>query len=183
MALMMEEQIRNEATLGIAKQMVLAARTAPKACGKDSLLAAVADKETMREIATHMRTMHAEGRGGAFFLRDADSLETAEALVLLGIRIAPKMLDNCGLCGFADCQEKIQHPKHPCSFNAADLGIATGSAVSIAADCRIDNRIMFSVGMAVREMGLLGKEAAIIYGIPLAIKGKNPFFDRKMLTC
>lgn len=183
MALMMEEQIRKETAMDIARQMIVAARTAPKACGKDSILAAVADQETMLEIAKHMRTMHAEGRVADFFLRDAANLETSDALVLLGVKIAPKMLDNCGLCGFTDCQEKMQHPKHPCSFNTADLGIATGSAVSIAADCRADNRIMFSVGMAAREMGLLGEDAAIIYGIPLSFSGKSRFFDRKMLTC
>jgi uncharacterized ferredoxin-like protein len=38
---------------------------------------------------------------------------------------------------------------------------------------------MYSVGKAAIELGYLGPEVAIAYGIPLAAKGKNPFFDRK----
>lgn len=179
MGLKTEELLREQAAQDIAEQMVVAARTAPKSCGKDNLVAAVADKDSIREIAHHMRTMVSEGRGAPFFLRDADNLDAAEALVLLGTKIVPTLLDHCGLCGFPDCEEKAKHPDHPCAFNTGDLGIAIGSAVSVAMDCRIDNRIMFSVGMAVRDLELLGKEVRIIYGIPLSISGKNPFFDRK----
>jgi uncharacterized ferredoxin-like protein len=46
-------------------------------------------------------------------------------------------------------------------------------------DHRIDNRIMYSVGKAALDLGLLGKEAVVAYGIPLSATGKNPFFDRK----
>jgi uncharacterized ferredoxin-like protein len=73
----------------------------------------------------------------------------------------------------------LQHPEHPCAFNTGDLGIAIGSAVSVAMDARVDNRIMFSIGKAVKDMKLLGEEVKIIYGIPLSIAGKNLFFDRK----
>jgi uncharacterized ferredoxin-like protein len=88
-------------------------------------------------------------------------------------------LDPCGMCGFSNCAEKTEHPDHPCAFNTGDLGIAIGSAVAVAMDNRVDNRIMFSVGMALLEMGTLGNDVKIIYGIPLSISGKNPFFDRK----
>ncbi len=54
-----------------------------------------------------------------------------------------------------------------------------GSAVSIAMDNRIDNRIMYTIGIAVKELELMGKETKIIYGIPLSATSKNPFFDRK----
>jgi uncharacterized ferredoxin-like protein len=33
--------------------------------------------------------------------------------------------------------------------------------------------------MAVKELGLLGEDVKIIYGIPLSSSSKNPFFDRK----
>jgi len=42
----------------------------------------------------------------------------------------------------------------------------------------VDNRIMFSIGKAAKELKLLGEEAEIIYGIPLSSTGKSPFFDR-----
>jgi uncharacterized ferredoxin-like protein len=58
------------------------------------------------------------------------------------------------------------------------MGLAVGSAVSIAADHRVDNRILFSVGQAIIDMELLDKDLKFIYGIPLSITSKNPFFDR-----
>ena len=60
-----------------------------------------------------------------------------------------------------------------------DLGIAIGSAVSVAADGRIDNRVMFSVGKAAMSLGMLGREMALVFGIPLSASGKSPYFDRK----
>jgi len=83
------------------------------------------------------------------------------------------------MCGFKNCDEKNQYPNHPCAFNTGDLGIAIGSAVSVAMEHRVDNRIMYTVGQAALEMGILGPEVKIIYGIPLSASGKNPFFDRK----
>ena len=65
-----------------------------------------------------------------------------------------------------------------CSFNVGDLGIAVGSAAAMAADFRIDNRIMYTAGKAAIELGMLGEDVKIAYGIPLAAKGKNPFFER-----
>lgn len=179
MAITLDTQIHTTLAEEVAQQMLVAARTAPKARGKDTLVAAVADAETRKAIAEHMRSMVGEHRGASFFLRDADNLEASHALVLLGTKIDPMRLDPCGLCGFANCEEKLLHPSHPCAFNTGDLGIAIGSAVSVAMDARVDNRIMFSIGMAVRDMALLGGDVKIIYGIPLSIASKNPFFDRK----
>ena len=48
-----------------------------------------------------------------------------------------------------------------------------------AADARVDNRVMFSVGRAARSLGLLGASATLVLGIPLSVSGKSPFFDRK----
>jgi glycerol-3-phosphate dehydrogenase subunit C len=39
-----------------------------------------------------------------------------------------------------------------CAFNSHDLGIAVGSAVSIAADFHADNRVMYSLGKAAVEL-------------------------------
>lgn len=65
----------------------------------------------------------------------------------------------------------------PLKAKLIDLGIAIGSAVKVASELNIDNRIMYSVGLSAMEMGLL--KADDIQGIPLSIKGKNIFFDRK----
>ena len=66
-----------------------------------------------------------------------------------------------------------------CAWDAMDVGIAIGSAAAAAADARVDNRVMFSVGRAARSLGLLGASVTLVLGIPLSVSGKSPFFDRK----
>jgi uncharacterized ferredoxin-like protein len=51
--------------------------------------------------------------------------------------------------------------------------------VAVAADNRVDNRIMYTAGFAAVKLKLLGEEVKIAYGIPLSATGKNIFFDRK----
>ncbi|MBP7175335.1 MAG: ferredoxin [Thermoclostridium sp.] len=179
MSITFEQDSRKEVLMDVAKKMMAAARTAPKGKGIDNLIIAAADKETIEAIADKMKQMVQEGIAPEFFVRDANNILASDALVLIGTKIRPMGLKSCGLCGFENCEEKNRYPKHPCSFNTGDLGIAIGSAVSIAGDARVDNRIMFSVGKAVKEMKLLGEDAEIIYGIPLSATGKSPFFDRK----
>lgn len=63
-----------------------------------------------------------------------------------------------------------------CVIQAIDLGIAIGSAVKIASSLNADNRIMYTVGAAAKQLGFL--DADIIMGIPISVSGKNPYFDR-----
>jgi uncharacterized ferredoxin-like protein len=63
-----------------------------------------------------------------------------------------------------------------CIFQAIDLGIALGSAVKLAGELNIDNRIMYTVGAAAKKLNLLDSD--LIIGIPLSVTGKNPYFDR-----
>jgi uncharacterized ferredoxin-like protein len=180
MALIFQQQIAEDAVVAAAFQIANAARTAPKARGIDNLVIAVAYGGELELIAQKMVSMVEEGRAAAFFERDAKNIRASQALLLLGTKVAPMGLKECGLCGFGNCAHKEEHhPEAPCMFNAHDLGIAVGSAVSKAADMRIDNRVMYSVGIAVREMGLLGEDVAIAMGIPLSAASKNPYFDRK----
>lgn len=59
------------------------------------------------------------------------------------------------------------------------LGIAIGSAVSSAMNLKIDNRIMYTVGYAAKDIDIFEKEYKIIMGLPLKYNNKNIFFDRK----
>ena len=174
-----EEEIRDEAVISVAHRMLIAARTAPKGKGVDNIVAAVLTGDEIKAVADHLHKMVDEKRASKFFGRDAENIMHAPALILLGTRISTMGLSPCGSCGFGSCAEKNKYPDVPCAFNTGDLGIAIGSAVSVAMDNRVDNRIMYTVGIAVREMGLLGDDVKIIYGIPLASESKNPFFDRK----
>ena len=169
-----EEDIRNENIKDIARKLMTAARTAPKARGVDNLVLAVATDETIAEIADKMRLLAVE-RDMEFLNRDAENILNSGAVVLFGMKISPLGL-NCGACGFPKCGEK---PKNvPCFFNANDLGIAIGSAASLAADMRVDSRVMFSVGQAVLALNMM-PECSMVLALPLSVKGKSIFFDRK----
>ena len=145
--------------MSVAKAMMSAARTAPKGCGVDNLEIAALGLSRLSRLARKMREI-GERDSKAFFLRRA----------VRGL--------NCGLCGYPTCREKRDSaPAVPCVFDVTDLGIAVGSAVAIAADCRVDNRILYSAGVAAKELGFLD-DCAIIYAVPLSVNGKNIYFDR-----
>ena len=98
--------------------------------------------------------------------------------MLLGTKVQALGIPNCGFCGFKDCAENEKN-NGICAFNTGDLGIAIGSAVSVAADNRVDNRVFFSAGRAAVNLQTLGPKVKIAYGIPLSASGKSIFFDRK----
>ena len=174
--LIMNEMVENDGLIHAAKNLCVAARTAPKGKGKDLLVTAVATEDDKQRLQQQMRRI-GERDGIPFFLRDAANLDHAPLVVLLGTRKEPLNIPACGFCGFVDCNS-MTAAGGTCSFNAGDLGIAVGSAAALAADLRIDNRIMYTAGKAAIELGMLGEDVKIAYGIPLAAKGKNPFFDR-----
>ena len=179
MKLYNEEELRAEQVVGVAEKMMIAARTAPKGRGKDDTVIALVKKDGIKEISDKIKDMVARDNLKQYFVRDADNILASPAMLLLGSKIGAMGVHPCGMCGFENCDEKNKHPDHPCVFNTGDLGIAIGSAVSVAMDHRVDNRVMYTVGQAVLEMGILGKDVKIAYGIPLSVSAKNPFFDRK----
>lgn len=176
MSVCFEEKSREEHLRLAAGKIMTAARTAPKACGIDNLIIARAEKDDIAALSETMRAIGAR-HGIPFFSRDADNLQNCTCVVLIGTKIAPLGIKKCGMCGFACCAEKPLNT--PCVFNTGDLGIALGSAAAAAADERIDTRVMYTIGQAAMELGLLGAEAGIVYGLPLSVSGKSPFFDRK----
>ena len=112
------------------------------------------------------------------FERDALNLKQSPVIVLIGTKTAAIGLTYCGFCGFKDCAA-MEAAAAVCSYNPMDLGIAAGSAVSIAADFHIDNRIMYSAGKTAVEINLFkDKKITIALAIPLSASGKNIFFDR-----
>ncbi|MBF0359393.1 MAG: ferredoxin [Oligoflexia bacterium] len=173
-----EEFIRKAALKEIAYKMLIAARTAPKAKGIDNLVLALVEGEKVEEISKHLK-MLSEKYEIDTFARDAENILSASVMLLLGTKVHPLGLRKCGMCGFENCEKKNAFTNVPCVFNTGDLGIAIGSAVSVAMDHRVDNRIMYTVGQAIIDMNLLGEEVKVAYAIPLSATSKNPFFDRK----
>ena len=161
----------------VAALMCAAARTAPKAKGVDNLVTLVVMGEDKDRLAREMSRV-AEEHGIDFFARDAGSVDKSLAVVLLGQRPMPAHIPQCGYCGYRDCAENAEN-SGVCAISMGDLGIATCSAVSIAALHHIDNRIMFSIGRAALNLKMFNDDGVkVAYGIPLGVSGKSPFFDR-----
>ncbi|MDE5844196.1 MAG: ferredoxin [Muribaculaceae bacterium] len=170
-----ERENRPDRILNVALAMLNAARTAPKGRGLDFVEAAVVTGDDIKRLSDEMLQLF-EQTGKPVFNRDGHNILKAEAIVLIGVKKSPIGL-NCGFCGFPTCADK---PKSaPCAFNAVDTGIAVGSAVSVAADMRVDTRVMYSIGVAAMNLRLLGENVDLIFGIPLSCSSKNPFFDRQ----
>ena len=166
-----------QAVINAAYELCAAIRTAPKACGIDHLDTAIITGEDKDAITKEMRRF-GSAVGDEFFIRDAGNVDESIAVVLVGAKYETRMLGaRCRLCRFEDCNS-CKDNNAVCVFTPLDLGIAIGSAVAMASDMRLDNRIMFTIGKAAAALGLLG-EYSLIMGIPLAVSGKSPFYDRK----
>lgn len=175
--LLLNRETQTEGIMGVAEQICIAARTAPKGKGKDLLVTAIVTGEDKDRLCRRMREIASRDEV-AFFERDAGNVEGVEVVVLIGTRKEPLGIPHCGYCGFPDCGAMLA-AGGTCSFNSGDLGIALGSAVSRAADLRVDNRVMYSAGKAAVELGLLGEGVALAYAVPLSVSAKSPFFDRQ----
>ena len=169
----------------LAKSILLAARTAPKAKGVDDIVTVLVEKPDIEVLASTMEGLADEkGAGFVFLKRDAANLRNAGSAVLIGVKTSGAAGLDCGACGFETCAEMLNRQKVEvdfrgpnCMLKYVDLGIAIGAAVAKAKDFCIDNRVMYSIGAAARVSGLL--DADVIFGIPLSVTGKNIFFDRK----
>lgn len=152
--LLTSKEVEKEAALNIAKLMLVAARTAPKAGGRDSIVTAIVDGRDKDKLAGEMERVGKE-KNLPRRIRDGKNVRDSEVVVLIGVKYGGESSNELKLI---------------------DLGIALGSAVKIASDLNADNRIMYSVGIAAKNLGLL--DADSVEGIPVSIKGKNIYFDR-----
>jgi len=170
----------------VAMLMAASARSAPKAKGADSIETKVLGKNSFPHLATAMERL-ADELQLVFFRRDAENIRASDACLLIGCREGETAGMNCQGCGYPSCREledsygmaSGQGPfRGPnCILKITDLGIAVGSAVKTASLHNIDNRVMYSVGVAALSLGYL-PQCNVAYGIPLSVKGKNIYFDR-----
>ena len=205
-----ERTQRHEQVVASARQMLTAARTAPKARGVDIIEAILVEGDDLKLLADRMVEIGNE-RNRPSFIRDAGNVLQAECIVAIGTRYQSLGL-NCGHCGFATCAERENFSPNscdtteseavhycspklgelslategsvnsqfqvPCSLNSIDVGIAVGSACATAADLRLDTRVMYSIGVAVEQLGWMGSGVHLTMGIAVSASSKNPFFDR-----
>jgi uncharacterized ferredoxin-like protein len=172
------EAMENQAVLSTAARMCAAARTAPKGHGKDTLHTLVLTGDEKEVLAAKMEEVGTREMGEkmpTWYGRDAANVRRAQAVVLIGADRQQRGVPHCGYCGHGSCGE-CKKAGGNCAFAYVDLGIAVSSAVSIAAQDCIDNRIMYSIGKTAGEMGFA--EDVLWLGIPLSVSGKSIFFDR-----
>ena len=182
--------MENEGVLTVAKLMATSIRTAPKGRGVDRISVTILTNEEIEKVAKMMeKRAEKKSNLAKIFKRDANNLRDAHTVILIGVSgTMPKKPEdpiNCGACGFKGCKEFIRAKKTKgedfigplCMFEVLDLGIALGSAAKLASELNIDNRIMYTVGAAAKDLNII--RADLIIGIPLSASGKNIFFDRK----
>jgi uncharacterized ferredoxin-like protein len=186
MARLSSKEAEKEGVLAVAKMMATAARTAPKTRGLDSMQTLLLHGEDeLEKLARAMEEMAGEDSDRlAFFRRNADDVRKSAVVLVLGVTGEPKRIESpldCGACG-KNCLAILKAKKIDrgtasgpmCLMQGIDLGIALSSAVKLASDFGVDNRMMYSIGAAIRVMKLM--EADLVVGIPLSATGKNPYF-------
>ncbi len=151
-------EAERDAALEVAKLMLIAARTAPKARGLDTVVAAIVSGEDKNKLADEMESTGRE-KNLPTRIRDAGNIRNCELVILVGVGYEKDV---------------------PKELKLVDLGIALGSAAKVAGILNVDNRVMRSIGEAAENLKLL--KADYVVGIPISIKGKNIFFDRPAIA-
>jgi len=189
MARFKHEQAERNASEITAALMAASARTAPKARGIDNMESLILDGEDLKELAAAMERKAEEKPSylSSGFRRDANNVRSSNCVLLIGVTGNPKEIEkplDCGACGYESCEHLAKVRKRTkdfsgpvCIFQAMDLGIALGSAAKLASELSIDNRMMYTIGTAAKELRLLDSD--LIIGIPLSVTGKSPYFDRQ----
>ena len=171
--------------LQAADLMLVACRTAPKSGGVDDIETLLLTEENKEKVVSEMEKVAGE-RNIDGFRRDADNVRRSAALLLVGVNGRRSFGMSCGACGHETCQSfdsttavrGLDFEGPTCIFKALDLGIALGSAVKLASELGVDNRIMYRAGTAAKRLGHLSKSSVVI-GIPISASGKNIYFDRR----
>ena len=161
-----ERDLRPEAVKMLAEAVMAAARTAPKAKGRDLVEIAMVTGEDIERLSQTMLEMSAES-GMKFLIRDAGNILHAQAVIIIGTREPAAVCGlNCGYCGYATCEAKPECT--PCVMNGVDVGIAIGSACSKIADFRLDSRVLFSAGWAAKRLGIIADASGMKAGMLVA---------------
>ncbi|MEM4576717.1 MAG: DUF2148 domain-containing protein [Candidatus Nezhaarchaeales archaeon] len=163
------EDIVKESIIDVARLMALSAITAPKAKGIDNVVVGIVkDREDIEKLAKAMEELAVHA--GDFFKRDADNVRRSSAVVLIG-------------CKVKDVGVKTP-PGYPYDLNlvlsSINLGIAVGSAAKTASNHNVDNRVMYSAGLAAQALKLI--DADVVVAIPLSATSKSIYFDRPPIT-
>ena len=183
-------EVEKEAVRMVAAMMAASARTAPKARAVDAIETMILDGGDLEILASAMQHKAKEQPPylSLGFDRDARCVRNSKCVMLIGVAGNPKTIEeplDCGVCGHKTCKQLLETKKRQgkdfsgpiCIFQALDLGIALGSAVKLASELNVDNRMMYTVGATAKKLRLLDSD--VVIGIPLSVTGKSPYVDRQ----
>ncbi len=167
----------------VAELMAISAITAPKAKGEDYVKVKIINKSTdLKKLGKQMVSFGKKLKKGDFD-RDGMNVQNSGAVVLIGYKKAAPLGLNCGACGFKTCKALLKQKavdgefRGPaCAYRMLDMGIALGSAVKTACMLNVDNRIMYRIGVAARNLKWVDWD--FVMGIPLSVSSKSIYFDR-----
>ncbi|MEM2534837.1 MAG: DUF2148 domain-containing protein, partial [Candidatus Nezhaarchaeales archaeon] len=153
------EKIVEESLINVARLMALSAITAPKARGVDNVVVGIIqDRTDIERLAEVMEKMAEEL--GEYFRRDADNIRRSNVVVLIGCKVK-----DIGVKAPRSHQYDIN-----LVLNLINLGIAIGSAVKTASLHNVDNRVMYTAGLAAQTLKLI--DADVVLAIPLSATSK-----------
>ena len=183
------EELEKEAVRVVAAIMASSARTAPKARGVDAIETMILDGDDIQMLADAIEDKAKEQPTylSSAYRMDAYNVRNSSCILLIGVVGNPPKIEepmDCGDCGYRTCRQLLSVRKRKrkglsgpvCIFQAINLGIALGSAVKLASELNVDNRIMYTIGDGAKKLRLLDSD--IVFGIPLSVTGKNIYFDR-----
>lgn len=101
-----KDEMEMQAAIQTAARMCAAARTAPKAHGKDALHTYVLTGEDKEALARKMEEVGLREMGGempTWYGRDAANVRRSNAVVLIGADKKQRGVPHCGYCGHGDC--------------------------------------------------------------------------------
>jgi len=82
-------ELEQNILIEVAKRMCIAARTAPKANGKDFLITAILSGEELKPLQEEMKR-YGEENHFQYFIRDAENIE-GKVVVLIGTKLKNPM--------------------------------------------------------------------------------------------
>ena len=103
--------IEKNAVTAVAGLMALAARTAPKGKGMDTILVRILKDPERKKLADRLAEL-GNKQGIGFFLRDAKNLTAADGCLLIGARGRTIVGLDCGACGYETCASKTTACAH-----------------------------------------------------------------------
>ena len=121
------EDAERDTALRVADLMAAAARTAPKASGKDKVVTVIVTGDDMMALADETEKAGKE-YGEDFFIRDANNVRNSHCVVVIGVVSVPFGLVNCGMCRFC----KLINPAFVCTMRQKCQSESNSSAHLIA---------------------------------------------------